>query len=69
MNNDELVEFFKKFFISYLLKEIRTYSFTSQDFSWLQNGQLNIVSNGSIIFLFGGGFLAFFLLPIFESVK
>ena len=43
---------------------IFTYSLTSQDFSWLQNGQLNIVSNASMIFLLGGGFLFDFLLPI-----
>lgn len=37
---------------------------TSQDFSWLQNGQLNCVSRGSMAFLFAGGFLLLFLRPI-----
>lgn len=37
-----------------------TYIFTSHDFSWLQNGQLNWVSSGWIAFRFGGGlFFAF----------
>jgi len=39
--------------------------FTSQDFSWLQNGQLNWRSKGSIAFLFGGGFHLFFCVPWF----
>jgi hypothetical protein len=30
-----------------------TYIFTSQDFSWLQNGQLNWLSKGSFLFLEG----------------
>ena len=34
-----------------------TYMSTSQDFSWLQKGQLNMVSSGSMFFLRGGGFL------------
>lgn len=33
----------------------QTYIFTSHDFSWLQNGQLNCVSSGIIAFRFGGG--------------
>jgi len=42
---------------------------TSHDFSWLQKGQLNTESNFSIIFLFGGGLLAFFLRPIAQCWK
>lgn len=41
-----------------------TYILTSQLLSWLQNGQLNCVSNGSIALTFGGGFLLLFFLPI-----
>lgn len=37
---------------------------TSHDFSWLQNGQLNIVSRGSIFFFLGPGFLLDFRRPI-----
>jgi hypothetical protein len=40
------------------------YIFTSHDFSWLQNGQLNWRSKGSIAFLFGGGFRLLFLRPM-----
>lgn len=42
-----------------------SYILTSQDFSWLQNGQLNCVSNGSIALRFGGGFLLLLRRPIF----
>ena len=45
---------------------MKTYMVTSHDFSWLQNGQLNCLSSGTIAFLFGGGFDFFFLLPILE---
>ena len=45
------------------------YILTSHDFSWLQNGQLNCVSNGSIAFRFVGGFLLLFLLPIYLHRK
>ena len=41
-----------------------THNLTSQALSWLQKGQVNCVSKGIIAFLFGGGLLAFFLLPI-----
>lgn len=51
------------------IQQFFTYSFTSQDFSWLQNGQLNIVSKGSMFFLLGGGFLFDFLLPIVPPEK
>lgn len=47
-----------------LIQLLSTHSLTSQAFSWLQNGHVNCVSNGSIAFLFGGGLLAFFLRPI-----
>ena len=43
-----------------------SYIFTSQDFSWLQNGQLKTPSKGSSILRFGGGFRDFLLLPISE---
>ena len=36
---------------------------TSQDFSWLQNGQLNCLSSGSLFFL-GSAFRLDLLLPI-----
>lgn len=42
-----------------------TYIFTSQLFSWLQNGQLNIWSNGSMVRLFGGGLRFDFRRPMF----
>lgn len=41
-----------------------TYILTSQDFSWLQNGQVNWVSRLPVIFFLGGGFLFDFLRPI-----
>lgn len=40
------------------------YIFTSQLFSWLQNGQLNIWSKGSIARRLGGGFRFDFLRPM-----
>lgn len=40
--------------------------FTSQDLSWLQNGQLNCVSNASKFFLLGGGPRFDFRRPIFQ---
>lgn len=46
-----------------------THILTSHDFSWLQKGQLNMVSKAWMIFLFGGGLLAFFLLPMAELNK
>lgn len=42
-----------------------TYILTSQDFSWLQNGQLNCVSSGWIALRFGGGLFFAFLRPMF----
>ena len=44
-----------------------TYILTSQDFSWLQNGQVNWVSRLPVSFFLGGGFLLDFLRPIVES--
>lgn len=41
-----------------------TYILTSQDFSWLQNGQVNWMSRLPVIFFLGGGFLFDFLRPI-----
>lgn len=41
-----------------------THIFTSQDFSWLQKGQVNWVSRVPVIFFFGGGFRFDFLRPI-----
>jgi len=38
--------------------------FTSQDFSWLQNGQVNWVSRVPVIFFLGGGFRFDFLRPM-----
>lgn len=38
--------------------------FTSQDFSWLQKGQVNWVSRVPVIFFLGGGFLLDFLRPM-----
>lgn len=46
------------------MKYIYTNNLTSQDFSWLQKGQLNITSRGSIVFLLGGGLDAFLRRPI-----
>lgn len=43
-----------------------THIFTSQDFSWLQNGQLNVASSGWIARFFGGGFLFDFRRPIID---
>lgn len=44
--------------------------FTSQDFSWLQKGQVNWVSRVPVIFFFGGGFRLDFLRPITaEGIK
>lgn len=40
---------------TYCLK-MDTYILTSQDFSWLQKGQLNCWSRGSMALRFGGGF-------------
>lgn len=40
------------------------YILTSQDFSWLQNGQVNWVSKLPVIFFLGGGFLFVFLRPM-----
>ena len=37
---------------------------TSQDFSWLQKGQVNCVSIGSIFFFLASGFLLDFRRPI-----
>lgn len=42
----------------------KTYIFTSQLFSWLQNGQLNSWSKGSIALRLGGGFRFDFLRPM-----
>lgn len=52
-------------FVSFqkMMKYSKSYIFTSQDLSWLQNGQLNCVSNGSLFF-FGSAFLLDLLLPI-----
>lgn len=41
-----------------------THIFTSQDFSWLQKGQVNWVSRVPVIFFFGGGFRFDFLRPM-----
>ena len=41
--------------------------FTSHDRSWLQNGQLNWVSNAVKVFLLGGGPRFDFLRPISTS--
>lgn len=38
--------------------------FTSQDFSWLQKGQVNWVSRVPVIFFLGGGFRLDFLRPM-----
>lgn len=51
-------------YFNIVLLEWLTYIRTSQLFSWLQKGQLNCVSKGSIALLFGGGFLFDFLRPI-----
>ena len=40
------------------------YILTSQDFSWLQKGQVKSVSRLPVIFFLGGGFLLLFLRPI-----
>lgn len=57
------------FFVEFLIAVTKifgfTYIFTSQDFSWLQNGQLNCVSSGWIAFRFGGGLFFAFRRPIF----
>lgn len=44
---------------------------TSQDFSWLQKGQVNWVSKLPVSFFLGGGFLFDFRRPILDlqSVK
>lgn len=69
------MQFVMNLFITNIIKfemteQSNTYIFTSHEFSWLQNGQLNCWSNGSIAFLLGGGFLLDFLLPIFyRSLK
>ena len=42
---------------------LQTYIFTSQDFSWLQKGQLNCLSSGSCLLL-GAGFRLDLRLPI-----
>ena len=42
---------------------------TSHDFSWLQNGQLNSMSRGSIAFRLGGGLLAFLRRPMTDLLK
>lgn len=41
-----------------------THIFTSQDFSWLQKGQVNWVSKVPVIFFLGGGFRLDFLHPM-----
>ena len=41
-----------------------THIFTSQDFSWLQKGQVNWVSRVPVIFFLGGGFRFDFLRPM-----
>lgn len=41
-----------------------THIFTSQDFSWLQKGQVNWVSKVPVIFFLGGGFRLDFLRPM-----
>lgn len=46
-----------------------TYIFTSHDFSWLQNGQVNWDSRSPVIFFFGGGFLLDFRRPIVHKPK
>lgn len=51
------------------MKCIDSYILTSHDFSWLQKGQLNCVSNGTIAFLLGAGFLFDLRLPIFKKYK
>ena len=45
-------------------KKNATNILTSQDFSWLQNGQLNWVSKGSIALRRAGGFRLLFFFPI-----
>ena len=45
-------------------QDIGTHNFTSHDFSWLQNGQLNRVVSGSMILRFGGGLVAFLRRPM-----
>lgn len=44
-----------------------THIFTSQDFSWLQKGQVNWVSRVPVIFFLGGGFRFDFLRPMSEG--
>lgn len=44
-----------------------THIFTSQDFSWLQKGQVNWVSRVPVIFFLGGGFRFDFLRPMAEG--
>ena len=44
------------------------YILTSQDFSWLQKGQVNSVSRLPVIFFLGGGFLLLFLRPIVSKL-
>lgn len=51
------------------IKKAKTYILTSQDFSWLQNGQLNCVSKGSMALRLVGGFLLLFLFPIFLTAN
>lgn len=41
-----------------------THILTSQDFSWLQKGQVNCVSNVPVIFFLGGGLRFDFRRPI-----
>ena len=52
----------------FLFSFLVTYILTSQDFSWLQNGQVNWTSRLPVIFFFGGGFLFDFLRPISNVV-
>lgn len=62
-----ITKMFKKSLLScWNVKSVKTYIFTSQTCSWLQNGQLNCVSRGTIGFTFGGGFLFDFRLPIMK---
>ena len=66
---------FKKYLSTYAVRAFvltaqdqRTYIFTSQDFSWLQKGQLNCLSRGSALLL-GAGFLLDLLLPILNTCE
>lgn len=56
-------------FLTFESDRMQTHIFTSHDFSWLQNGQLNWMSSGSMFLRFGGGFLFALRRPIFLAVS